>query len=472
MAALGRSTILSATVLVAACNSIFGIEEGKPRPICVGTDNAVEPMIDDMEDGDGFICESKTRHGHWYTFSDGTSADLTPPGDFDPRLIPGGRGTSRYAAHLAGSGFTEWGAGMGLNLNLKDLSRETYDATTVDGIKFWMKSTVPVFVGFPTPQTDPPSIGGQCEDTPTQSNCGNPFAFQIAAPGPGWVEYQVPFAALGQSPGGNVTWNPRNLVGIEFSTPPGPAFDVWVDDLRFYRCPASGCVPTCTDPAFPVPCRAMADARAICLPTGANCVLGCDVSSTVAAPADGLITTFDGTPGEVDISDVYAQVAVGPAEAAPTITTSGALHIKVNAPVTATAQILLADFEFLKCVDATAFTGVQFSVSGAVSGCAFGLAVQDSAHLYYDGNSTGPNRHGTGAPGSHSAGAPVAADQLTPEPQTVMIPFASLTGGVPATPTDPSKLTWIDWVFVVDPATDGGATACIADVVVDDVRFY
>jgi hypothetical protein len=471
MAARGRSTILSATVLIAACNSIFGIHEGPPRPICVGTDDAVEPMIDDMEDGDGFICESKTRHGHWYTFSDGTSTDLTPPGDFDPTLIPGGRGTSRYAARLAGSGFTEWGAGMGFNLNLKDLSRQPYDATTVDGIKFWMKSTAPVLVAFPTPQTDQPSIGGQCEDTPTQRNCGNPFAFQITAPGSGWVEYQVPFAALAQ-PGGNVTWDPRNLFGIEFHLPSGPAFDVWVDDLRFYRCPASGCLPTCTDPAFPVPCRAMADAHAICLPAGMSCDLGCDLSNTVAAPADGRITTFDGTPGALDITEVYPGIIGGPAESAPTVTTNGALHIKVNAPVTSTSQILLADFSFLKCVDAAAFQGVQFSVSGAVSGCAFDLAVQDSAHAHYDGVSPSSDRHGTGAPGSYPAASAVTADQLTSEAQTVMIPFAGLMGGSPATPTDPSKLMWLDWVFGVDPHTDGGPAACTADVVVDDVRFY
>jgi hypothetical protein len=462
------SAILVATTLVAACNPIFGVREGTPRPICVATSDALEPMIDDMEDGDGFICETNTRHGHWYTFSDGTSTDLTPPGDFDPTLIPGGRGTSRYAAHLAGSGFTEWGAGMGLNLNLRDLSRQPYDATTVDGIKFWMKSTSPVFVAFATPQTDVPSIGGQCEE----SNCGNPFAFQITAPGPGWVEYEVPFTALGQFPGGTLTWNPRNLVGLEFSAPPGAPFDVWVDDLRFYRCPAASCLPTCTDPAFPVPCRAMGDARAICLPPGVNCVLGCDLSSTVAAPADGRITTFDGARGEVDITEVYSEVGVGPNEAAPTITTDGALHIKVNAPVISTFQVLLADFTFLKCVDATAFTGVEFSVSGAVSGCSFGLAVQDAAHLHYDGTSTGSQRHGTGAPGSHPPGTPLTPDQLTAAPQTVRISFAGLTGGVPAAPIDTSKLTWIDWVFLVDASTADGPTSCTADVVIDDVRFY
>ena len=67
--------LLGATVLAAGCNSIFGIHEGTPRPIC-----ADQLMIDDMEDGDDLICKSSGRNGGWYDFGDGTAgADLTPP---------------------------------------------------------------------------------------------------------------------------------------------------------------------------------------------------------------------------------------------------------------------------------------------------------------------------------------------------------------------------------------------------------
>ena len=109
---------LAVATLATGCNALFGIHEGHPRPICVAGDDALEPMIDDMEDGDGFICKSNGRNGHWYTFSDETiNAELTPPGDFDPTMIPGGRGSSLYAAHFAGSGFTEWGAVMGFDMH-------------------------------------------------------------------------------------------------------------------------------------------------------------------------------------------------------------------------------------------------------------------------------------------------------------------------------------------------------------------
>ncbi|HEX7605282.1 MAG TPA: hypothetical protein VF348_01130, partial [Usitatibacter sp.] len=122
--------------LASGCNALFDIKEGKPQP----TSCQDHLVIDDLEDGDGSICASDGRQGAWYTVGDGTGTNLTPtPGaDFTPTLIPGTRaGTSRYAARLAGSGFTNWGALMGLNLNVQGLSRQTYDAGTAGGIRFW-----------------------------------------------------------------------------------------------------------------------------------------------------------------------------------------------------------------------------------------------------------------------------------------------------------------------------------------------
>ena len=318
---------------------------------------------------------------------------------------------------------------------------------------------------------------GEC----TQFNCLNPFGFQITTASVDWVEYEVPFSALTQfgagfPSGGSATWNPRSLFGVGFVPQSVAPFDVWVDDVRFYKCGAGGCRPTCTDPAFSVRCPATADSAASCVPAESDCAVGCNSSNTVAAPADGFITTFDGqqngVSGGVDIWPVQAEVPIGPYASAPRFTTNGALHITLNAPVTSTAQVLLIDFAFDKCVDATAFTGLQFSISGSLSGCTFGQCTQDSAHLHDSGGFAGPQRHGIGAAGAHPNSGVLTPDQITQQPQTVMMPFAAQTGGVPATPTDKSKLTWIDWVFRVDPYTAGGPASCTADLTIDDVRFY
>jgi hypothetical protein len=469
---------LAAVTLAAGCNAIFGIHEGKPRPLCADTEanGALEPVLDDLEDGDRFICASNGRNGTWYSYSDGTSTDLTPKGDFKPTLIDDKkRGTSRYAARLTGSGFTRFGAAMGFTLSEKDLARQTYDASTVFGIKFWMKSTAPVRVSFITPQTLPSVIGGDCMDGATELNCNHAFGFEITAPSADWVEYEVPFAALQQRAGGSLTWNPRNLVSVEFQLAPFVGFDVWVDDVRFYRCDPDSCLPTCADPAFPVQCPATgpasSDLPARCWPRGANCAdrPGCNSSNTSVAPADGQITAFAGSGDGVDILGTFGVGARGPA---PTYTTEGALHMTLNAPVTSTSQVLRVDLQFNGCVDATRFEGVRFSIGGSVSGCTLAFAARDSAHVYYDGTPMARERYGTGPTGAHAPFTTLTAAQLTSAPQTLMIPFASQSGGVPETPIDRSKLTDLKWIFFVDPSTPGGPASCTADVTVDDVRFY
>jgi hypothetical protein len=460
---------LLAVTLATGCNPLFGIREGQVRPVCMGADSGL--LIDDMEDGDGFICDANGRHGHWTTFSDGSSTDLRPGGEFNPTLIEDGkRGNSRYAARLTGSGFGSY-AGMGFDLHQEDLARRTYDASTADGIKFWMKSTVPVDVAFATPETFLPSSGGQCKDTATEFNCERPFVFQITTPTVDWGEYQVPFSALRQAPGGSATWNPRNLFSIGFAAPPVVAFDVWVDDIRFYGCGAT-CLPTCTDPVFPVACPATGGSPARCVPPGVDCAVGCNPSNTLLAPASGLITTFDGAGGGVDITSVIAEVPIGPAGSAPTVTTDGALHISLNAPATSARQVFLVDFGFKSCIDATAFTGVQFGISGSFSGCELIQATQDSPHLHAGGSASAPFRYGSGPPGARPNGTSLAPAQITAKSQTLMMPFATQTGGVPATPIDRSKLVILVWVFRLDPYSAGGPTACVADLTIDDVRFY
>jgi hypothetical protein len=257
----------AAVLVLTACNSVFDIHEGTPRPIC-----ADELMIDDLEDGDAWICETGGRGGPWYTVGDATSTDLTPAGPFfEPTLIEGGeRGTSRYAAHFSGSGFTDWGAFMGFNLKEDELGLGTFNASATAGIKFWMKSDVPIFFSLPIPETSEIRFGGACS---ANVNCSNDFGFSLTAPLDGWTEYEVPFSALRQWE--SAIWDPRALLGVHFGVPPGAPFDVWVDDVQFYHaCSAKvghECVPTCSDPEFPVPCPESVRYPASCHPPETDC---------------------------------------------------------------------------------------------------------------------------------------------------------------------------------------------------------
>ena len=171
-----------------------------------------------MEDGVGDICSLDGRNGYWYTVGDSTSTMLDPaqehgfPADPDPR----GAGKSRYAARFTGSSFTAWGAFMGFDFQTQGTATKTYDASSVGGITFWMKSNVPVSVEFLIPETVLLKNGGSCVVSATNPNCDSNFAFQVTGPSPDWTQYNVPFAALTQLNGGTATWNPQQLLGVEF----------------------------------------------------------------------------------------------------------------------------------------------------------------------------------------------------------------------------------------------------------------
>ena len=272
-------------LVVAGCNAVFDISKGTPRRLC-----ADPLLIDDLEDGDGSICLTNGREGGWFAADDGTStAELTPSSDFAPTLIEEGpRGKSRYAARLRGSGFTDWGAVLGVGF------AEPGDVSGVNGIRFWMRSTTPISVGISTTETTPISDGGECMDAAGEQNCYNDFAFSITAPSPDWAEYKVPFNALGQSPGGSAIWNPRHVTNILFHLPANAEFDVSIDDLSFYSC--ANCQPTCMDPEFPVSCREGGGVRASCQPPGTDCAaLGMAPEDPLGPPL--MVALGGGDPG-------------------------------------------------------------------------------------------------------------------------------------------------------------------------------
>ncbi|MFL5304490.1 MAG: hypothetical protein ACJ8F1_04725 [Polyangia bacterium] len=430
-------------------------------------------VIDDMEDADSEICGSGKRRGWWYGFGDGTPGGTLAPtdgGDFFPTAIPGGRGTSHYAARLTGSGFTGFGTILGLTLNAQPAGNMAYDASAASGIKFWMKNSQPVDLYIPTVETSPPAQGGACPDGAAGSNCGWWFDFKITAPSDHWVEYRVPFAALAQNDG-SAPWNPAHLLNINFNPQRDTAFDLWVDDIQFYSCTGSDCLPTCADPAFPVQCPPNARYPAGCRRPGTDCatfVFGCDSSNTIHAPTDGLLATFAGTTGGSDVAgDILAFGAP-----APTFTADGGLHVTLNAPATSTDPAPLVVYRFRDCVDASAFTGAQFSISGSLSGCTLRYFTEDSANLAYDGDPTSHTDHGTGSPGALPPFATLAAGQITSLPQTVKLPFSAHLSVTSALPINPAKITGLGWAFSADASTGAGTTSCVADLTVSDVRFY
>ncbi|MES1157557.1 MAG: hypothetical protein ABUL67_00530, partial [Haliangium ochraceum] len=113
-------------LLRAAANGANAVIEavGDPRatpgPVGPGLDctpaeaSGTRPLIDDFEDGNTQALVQDGRDGYWHIVRDNSGGQLSmqePP-------VPesGGANDSSKAMHLEGSGFTEWGAGLSLDL--------------------------------------------------------------------------------------------------------------------------------------------------------------------------------------------------------------------------------------------------------------------------------------------------------------------------------------------------------------------
>jgi hypothetical protein len=226
--------------------------EGPPAndaPPIGDTDGAIvtESMIDDMEDPDDAILVADLRRGAWFVLNDGTAGAVQTPAMgavFTMTAIPGGRGTSTYAAHTAGQGFTVWSALFGFWLNRRPAQlKELYDASKYNAITFWARAGVSDAAGFspsvriqlPDRNTDP---DGQICTADGSAGCSDHFGRNIVLTSD-WVKYIIRFTSMQQAGFGFIAPNldAAHLYGVEFQFPLGSAFDCWVDDIAFATVP-------------------------------------------------------------------------------------------------------------------------------------------------------------------------------------------------------------------------------------------
>ncbi|MBN2801769.1 MAG: hypothetical protein JXR91_01610 [Deltaproteobacteria bacterium] len=205
--------------------------------IDAGADLSQLSMIDTLEDGDGSIMHRGGRWGAWYTFSDESAGStLNPSGDF----VPGNSGhDSGFAAALSGSGFSDWGAGMGFDLsNAGDSTcpeapssgRNAYDLSKFDGITFWAKGSHSIRVVIATKETLATEDEGTCA-----SDCDNHYGRTIKLNSE-WTQYAFKFSNLSQDEGWGteVNFNLANAVAVMFMTDANVTVDFAVDDIAFF----------------------------------------------------------------------------------------------------------------------------------------------------------------------------------------------------------------------------------------------
>jgi hypothetical protein len=184
-----------------------------------------------------------------------------------------------------------------------------------------------------------------------------------------------------------------------------------------------------------------------------------------AAPASGLIADFMGDGGIELGGAIFSYGGL----AQPTHTISnGIFNVMENNGATSAFQYVGTLIGFTACVDASAFTGVSFSLGGSFSGCTIQYSTNDAPH---DDMVTDPK--GTCTLGSACYSPQAAITSVTSNAQVVMEPFITTAGGNPSAATDAKQLTGIQWQLTIAPTAEGGTPGtCMANLNISNVKFY
>jgi hypothetical protein len=210
---------------------------------------APSAVIDDLEDQDGFIASVGERIGGWWTAGDETpGASIVPLPSNDevaqPEAIAGGRCGSKFAMHVTGQGFLDWGALLGVSLHHGTLSDGTegdlpYDASADTGIEFWARigDTSTDRVRFAVSDiNNEPSAGVCTENGGPDKECFDTFGTYLPNLETSWRHYRIAFSTLTQRKFGLAESSAATnaLYTVQFNFDPASIFDLWVDDVAFY----------------------------------------------------------------------------------------------------------------------------------------------------------------------------------------------------------------------------------------------
>lgn len=115
------------------------------------------------------------------------------------------------------------------------------------------------------------------------------------------------------------------------------------------------------------------------------------------------------------------------------------------------------------CVDASAFTGIQFDLWGVSNSTVFQIQTSEDQNMEY-----GDPKATCDVAVSGECAIPASRIQTVMETQTtVQLPFADFSGGVPVSTVSTNQLIGLQWQFEC-----GVAEGCPVDVRIDNVTFY
>lgn len=157
----------------------------------------------------------------WFPLADGTAT-----GQSSALVI---QEAATRTAHAAGSGYTDWGAGIGLSL----IGRAScFDLSRYSGVRFRAKGSGTVTVAAATRDTLPLAEGGDCT-----SGCYDYHSTTLTLT-PTWASYTVSWSQLGQAGWGTpATLLAGRVSSLQLTTDTMP-YDFSIDDVEFVEGPA------------------------------------------------------------------------------------------------------------------------------------------------------------------------------------------------------------------------------------------
>jgi hypothetical protein len=189
--------------------------------------------------------------GSWYVYGDSLGTVTPAAGVAFTSEMPGHGGTG-YAAHVNGSGFADYGVGLGVNLNSSGANIKPVDVSAYSGFTFWAMGTATstrganmIRVSVPTVASSSPTSGGTCAVAGAVAYCDGHFGKAIPLTAGTWTQVTVKWTdlTLDSGAGGGPTFTPTSVIGFHWqaegakasTTAPAvaAAMNVWVDDLAF-----------------------------------------------------------------------------------------------------------------------------------------------------------------------------------------------------------------------------------------------
>ena len=184
-------------------------------------------VIDDVEDGDLNlpIPTRAGRVGNWYAYGDGSGVVAV-----DVATINRGA-TSVKGLHTKGKDFTNWGSGIGVDLNNAS-SKSAYDASAYSGVTFWARAASSTSFTVSLPDVDTDQAGGNC------TSCAHHYYKAFTAT-TDWQRFTLKFSELSLEAGGAPTPVPAfkasGMFSVLFRFNPGLSYEMLIDDIAFIK---------------------------------------------------------------------------------------------------------------------------------------------------------------------------------------------------------------------------------------------